>query len=367
MKCFKNRMSKAVLSSVLILAFASSHVIAAKQKSSKKTNAKQEVAAVESKGNSSYKGAGLRITVPAPSFTGGTEADSWIPQVIQDLMTTGFHDYSKMTVIDRQNEDLILAEQRRSENSRYSDEDYLELGRITQAQYILAGNIINANGMYRISLRINDGSTNESKATFSGSFNVTDIQNGNATNAALLKLLQDMEFSLTSEEKATLSKKVNVQQESVLATVNLAKGMAAEHNKNTVEAMAYYIDAKSKEADLRYANLSASVVTGNIREDAKNEIALRNAWKKNIEDLAAFLKTNMFIIKYDTEPGKYTVTDWDKGLASIPFTVTYEYNPTAAKVYSEFVSGLKAAQKIIILTGDSVFLRFLTHTIVLIH
>ncbi len=344
MKCFNTTVSKVVLSSLLILAFASSHVMAAKQKASKKADAKQEVTVVEPKSNSSYKGAGLRITVPAPSFSGGSEADSWIPQVIQDLMTTGFHDYSKMTVIDRQNEDLILAEQRRSENSRYSDEDYLELGRITQAQYILAGNIINANGMYRISLRINDGSTNESKATFSGNFNVVDIQNGNATNAALLKLLQDMDFTLTSEEKAILSKKVNVQQESVLSTVNLAKGMAAEHNKNTVEAMAYYIDAKSKEADLRYANLSAAVVTGNIREDAKNEIALRNAWKKNIEDLAAFLKTNMFTVKYDTEPGKYTVTDWDKGLASIPFSVTYEYNPTAAKVYAEFRSGLKAAQ-----------------------
>ena len=88
------------------------------------------------------KGKELRITVPAPRTKGLTEADDWAAQVVQDLMTQGLCEYTEMTVIDRANESLVIEEQKRSERGEYSDSDYLEMGKITQAQYLLVGSIV---------------------------------------------------------------------------------------------------------------------------------------------------------------------------------------------------------------------------------
>ena len=290
------------------------------------------------------RGKGLRITVPSPNASGLGDADSWAVQVIQDLMTTGFSTYTDMTVIDRSNEALVIEEQKRSEKGTYSDTDYLEMGKITQAQYLLVGKLTNAGGVYRLALNINDGTTNEIKASFNESVSLNDIQNGNATNQALLKLIPAMNFELTSEEinrlnaKATTAKSTDARTES---TVNLAKGMAAEKNQNTVEALAYYASSMTKEAAIRYDNISLAVSTGNIREDIKNDIAARNAWLKMYADLQSYINKNAITFNYDVRPGEYE-TDYRNNTVTIPFTYFYEVNPTAIDVYTQIEKGLQA-------------------------
>lgn len=290
------------------------------------------------------RGRGLRITVPSPNASGLGDADSWAVQVIQDLMTTGFSTYTDMTVIDRSNEALVIEEQKRSEKGTYSDTDYLEMGKITQAQYLLVGKLTNAGGVYRLALNINDGTTNEIKASFNESVSLNDIQNGNATNQALLKLIPAMNFELTSEEinrlnaKATTAKSTDARTES---TVNLAKGMAAEKNQNTVEALAYYASSMTKEAAIRYDNISLAVSTGNIREDIKNDIAARNAWLKMYADLQSYINKNAITFNYDVRPGEYE-TDYRNNTVTIPFTYFYEVNPTAIDVYTQIEKGLQA-------------------------
>lgn len=290
------------------------------------------------------RGKGLRITVPSPNASGLGDADSWAVQVIQDLMTTGFSTYTDMTVIDRSNEALVIEEQKRSEKGTYSDTDYLEMGKITQAQYLLVGKLTNAGGVYRLALNINDGTTNEIKASFNESVSLNDIQNGNATNQALLKLIPAMNLELTSEEinrlnaKATTAKSTDARTES---TVNLAKGMAAEKNQNTVEALAYYASSMTKEAAIRYDNISLAVSTGNIREDIKNDIAARNAWLKMYADLQSYINKNAITFNYDVRPGEYE-TDYRNNTVTIPFTYFYEVNPTAIDVYTQIEKGLQA-------------------------
>ena len=290
------------------------------------------------------RGKGLRITVPSPNTSGLSEADSWASQVIQDLMTTGFSTYTDMTVIDRSNEALVIEEQKRSEKGTYSDTDYLEMGKITQAQYLLVGKLTNAGGVYRLALNINDGTTNEIKASFNESVSLNDIQNGNATNQALLKLIPAMNLELTSEEinrlntKATTSKSND---ERTVSTVNLAKGMAAEKNQNTVEALAYYASSMSKEAAIRYDNISLAVSTGNIREDVKNDIAARNEWLKIYDDLQTYIDKNAIALTYDVRPGEYE-TNYSNNTVSIPFTFFYDVNPTAIDVYAQLERGLQA-------------------------
>ena len=274
---------------------------------------------------------------------GMSESDDWAAQVVQDLMTQGLSEYSEMTVIDRANEALIIEEQKKSEKNAYSDKDYLELGRITQAQYLLVGSITNAGGIYRLSLSVNDGTTNEIKASFNQSVSLEDIQNGNATNAALLKLLTSLGFTLSESEKAELSKKA-VDSNQNASTVNLAKGMAAEARANTVEAMVYYAQSGEKEASIRYDKISTAISTGNIRDDVKNDIEARNSWLKVYADLQKLANTQAVSLNYDTNHGE-TETDYKTETVSIPFKYSYTISSDFLKIFKKIEKGLNKTGK----------------------
>jgi hypothetical protein len=61
-------------------------------------------------------------------------------------------------VIDRQNQDKILANQNLSASGNYSDEDFISIGNLTNAQLILAGSSPNG---YVLDLGIADASKGE--------------------------------------------------------------------------------------------------------------------------------------------------------------------------------------------------------------
>jgi TolB-like protein len=104
-------------------------------------------------------GKGTTIVVPTPQMYNPTMNDSWMPQLFQDLITGDLARFSSMTVLDRLNEELVLAEQNLSLSGNYSDNDYIRLGNLTNAQFIVAGNIQNISGRYNVSFRINNTET----------------------------------------------------------------------------------------------------------------------------------------------------------------------------------------------------------------
>ena len=250
-----------------------------------------------------------------------------------------------MTVIDRKNEDVLKAEQKHSEEAIFSDVDAIELGKVTQAQYIVAINIINTNSSYSISFRVLDTSTNEIKASYNNAFSVPQINAGLATKAATKEILPKLGVELTEKELATLSSTANVvEQQKIMSTVNLAKGMDAEKNNNIVEAMSYYVESGNDEAILRFTNLSNYVSTGNIREDAKNDIAARKAWLKTFEDLQTYFDRNLITLSYDINPGKRTI-DYKNETVTIPFSYDYAINSTVFEIYKKIKTGLAATGK----------------------
>ena len=332
----KKNVALAIFAAAMVALFASP-VYAASKKKSKTAAQNLEM----------NRGKGLRITVPEPTTRGLTEKDDWVSVAIQEMMTAGLRNYTDMTVIDRSNEALILEEQKRSERGTYSDSDYLEMGKSTQAQYILAGSITNMNGVYRLTLNVNDGTTNEIKASYSDNAALNDIQNGNSTNAALAKLIPQMGFALTADEQTALNTKSQGAKSNDVQTqsaVNLAKGLSAEKNQNTVEALAYYASSMSAEAAVRYDKISIAVETGNIREDVKNDIAARNEWVKMYEQLQTYLNGNSIKVSYDVRPGD-TDTNYRDNTVTIPFTYSYEVNQTALEVYTQVARGLNATGK----------------------
>jgi len=246
-------------------------------------------------------GKGITIVVPTPQMQNPTINDNWMPQLFQDLITGDLSRYSAMTVLDRLNEKLVLAEQNLSLSGNYSDNDYIRIGNLTNAQFIVAGNIQNISGRYNVSFRINNTETNEIKASFNKSYPITDIESGLAAKEAVRELLAGMGIELTEAGERSL---LTIQPVEVRATTQLARGNQAIKTGNEVEAVAFFTEALSSnntraEADRNIESVFNTSIGTSIKERANYAQTQIDKWNKIFKDLRTYLDDNLVLIVYD--------------------------------------------------------------------
>jgi len=245
-------------------------------------------------------GRGITIAVPPPVLQNAPSENAWIPQLFQDIITSDLAKFSSMTVLDRKNESLVLAIQQESMQGNYSDDNYIRIGHLTNAKFIVAGSINFINGRYQVNFRITNTETNEivNNASFNKQFSIADIETGLAAKEAVKSLLAGIGITLTAAgERALLTVQQVEVQTQVQATANLAKGMISARSDNVVDALSYLYQASEagvsrQEAITQINNLSFTVSTGSIRERANAGIAMQEKWKKIITDLNSYMLQN---------------------------------------------------------------------------
>ncbi|MDR1786459.1 MAG: CsgG/HfaB family protein, partial [Spirochaetaceae bacterium] len=124
-------------------------------------------------------GAGLRLAILAPENPGAGPDETWLPAYIQGLLNNNFRKYSAITIIDRQNLDKVLAEQNLSMNGNFSDADYIRIGQLTNAQYVLAGALQKLpDGLFALQLAITHLETGVRQASFMENGSLMTLQSG---------------------------------------------------------------------------------------------------------------------------------------------------------------------------------------------
>jgi TolB-like protein len=111
-------------------------------------------------------GKGIRLAVLEPTGKGLSAQEQWMLSLIQGSITGDFNKYSAITVIDRQNLEKILAEQKQLMSGNYSDSDYVRLGQFTNSRYILAGAVSKTANNYMLELSVSDAENGERKASY---------------------------------------------------------------------------------------------------------------------------------------------------------------------------------------------------------
>lgn len=291
----------AVLSACVFLASCASTSV----ESETKQNLSESVEKSASSKNS-YKGKGLVIAITSPSLNNASESDSWLPQYFQDSLTGKFVQFSKMTVLDRRNESLIKAEQELSESGYYSDDNAVQIGQLTNAQFVVVGNIQQISGNYEVNFRVNDATTNEIKASSNNRYSLSDMQSGKAVNEIAQNLLEGLGIGLSAKEKAELAK---VNQPENSSVQSLAKGAAAEKSDDFIDAMLFYIEAEKGSSTSKEAKNSIDNMFGtnslseqgiqNIKAQLEYADAQTKRWKKIFADLDEYLDKNLLILVYD--------------------------------------------------------------------
>ena len=285
-------------------------------------------------------GKGIVIAVPTPVMRNSTAADKWMPQLFQDLITGDLARYSAMTVLDRTNERLLLVEQELSLSGLYSDEDYIRIGGLTNADFIVAGRIANISGRYSVSFRINNTETNEIRASFNKFYAVDDIENGTAAKETVLELLAGMGIELTESGERSL---LAIQPVDVRATTQLARGMVAAKSDNIVESLAFLSEALNSnitrnEASRNIHSFFTDISTASIRERANYAFAQIEKWNKIFVDLEKYIYGNLAICVYDFSVAKDEINIRTN---SVNLTVSHGVkvvpNRTALLVYKTIV------------------------------
>lgn len=243
-----------------------------------------------------YKGAGLTVAVLPPELNGGEE---WMQQSFQDNITSLLARHTDMTVLDRKNEDLMIAQQELSESGLYSEENAVEIGQMTNAQYVVVGSIRRLSTAYECNFRVNETATNEIRAASTGRHSLGDMESGVAVRQIVQELFGGLGIQLSEAELAALQKKNDLESTSITM---LAKGAQAQAAEDYIQAVLYYnqvegaFQQEAQDSTTRMLSVTQENLT--VRQRQQYYQTQQAKWKKILEDLQTYLDENLWIGVY---------------------------------------------------------------------
>jgi len=217
-------------------------------------------------------GSNIRLAVLAPEIQG--DVSVFLPIYIQGLLNNNIKKFSAINLIDRQNLNLIIAEQNLAANGRFTDKDFISIGNLTNAQYFLFGTVQRLpSNRYSLQLSVTEASTGVRKASFMKDGTPAQLEgSGMILNEAAAELLEQLGVRLTADgKKALLAGNTSA----VQAEAGLARGIAAQIAGAEVRALldfaqAITFDPSQLEALSRLNTLSTSISgVDNQRENNK--------------------------------------------------------------------------------------------------
>jgi formylglycine-generating enzyme required for sulfatase activity len=269
-------------------------------------------------------GKDIRLAVLAPEAMGG--APGYLPMYIQGLLNSNLKRHSAMTLIDRQNLDRIIAEQKLSASGLYSDKDLVNIGKLTNAQYVLAGSLQKLSGSaYALQLSVTEVSSGEHKAVFTGNGSLAQIEgSGSLINQASEELLAQLGVNLTEAGRLSL---MGGNTFMARAENAYAKGVAAQATGDQLEALFSYAQAASfdpgqLEALARLGSLSSTISGGSISERIMNDIQARDRWVDVFRETARFYNEHPpYELIFDPSLEQEGKTDYAKRTATLVMRV----------------------------------------------
>jgi len=246
-------------------------------------------------------GKGMSITILAPQATGLAKEQNYIPALIQGEFVSNFSSYSAIDVLDWQRREAIIVHIMTSPS--YSDsvqaQTQREIGNLIPTTHFMDGKITKTTTGYNLQMSVIKTSDKMTIASFSKTFTFDELDNLTGVRQTSLELLQQIGVTLTAKAQEELA--VAAVANHVAAQTALARGVTAQRQGTEVAALSYFFQAATLDPSLveavkRSSIIHANISSGNIGEDARNDIAWRRAWVERLAETERFfdnfLKTN---------------------------------------------------------------------------
>jgi len=301
-------------------------------------------------------GKGKSLAILAPRATGLAENQNYIPSLVQGEFVSNFTGFSAISVLDRQRLDEQYGELL---SGYYSDnaQEGLDLGHLSPTDYIMGGSITRTATGYAMQIGITKSADKMTVASYSGTFTFAELDNLSGVRRASLDLLQKMGVASTEQAKTELagaaaSTHVNAQ-------TSLARGITAQQQGTEVAALSYFFQAAAfdpslAEAASRSSTMSANISSGNIGEDARNDIAWRRAWLGKLTETEEFIRNIInsadmpYYLLYSTGIEKGSINYQTETMSlSIPIDLRANriWLNSVAQAVNEVYTGLNATKR----------------------
>jgi len=295
-----------------------------------------------------YNGDGgkdIRIAIIAPEAKGNVP--EYLPLYIQGLLNNNFKKYSNITLIDRQNLEKIISEQDIGANGRFSDNDFIRIGNLTNTQYFLFGTIQKLSGeRYSLKLSITDSSTGIVKADFMKDGTLSQIEiSGTLINEATADLLEQMGVHLTEVGRQTL---LTGNRSAVRAEAGLARGIIAQSTGADVEALFNFsqsitFNPSQIEALSRFNTLFSNIRSGEtVSQRIVNDIQAREQWLDVLKEATRFFNEHPpFEIIFDPNLVQEGTTDYVKRTVNLAMRIALNPSDTSFEALNSLLEGLE--------------------------
>jgi hypothetical protein len=295
-----------------------------------------------------YSGNGgqdIWLAVLAPESYGDVPA--YLPLYVQGLLNTNFKRFSAINLVDRQNLDTIIAEQDIAASGRYSDEDYVSIGNLTNARFFLVGTIQKISGdRYSLQFSISDSTTGIRNAAFMRDGTLSQLEGtGTLINEATAELLEQMGVTLTETGKRIL---LTGNSSAVKAEAGLARGITAQTGGSDVEALFNYtqsivFDPSQIETLSRLNLVSSSISEGTISERIVNDIQARDQWIEVFKETTRFYNEHPpFEIIFDPNLVQIGETDFVRRTANLGMRIALDPSKAGFDTLNALLEGLES-------------------------
>lgn len=289
---------------------------------------------LESSDALSFEGDGgkdISLAIIAPHTQG--DVPGYLPLYVQGLLNNNFGKYSAITLIDRQNLDMIISEHKIAASGYYSDADFITIGNLTNSRYFLFGTIQRLSGnRYSLQLSITEAGTGIRKANSMMDGTLAQLEGtGSLINDASADLLVQMGVRLSAAgRQALLAGNTTMAR----AQAAQAQGIIAQAGGSEVEALLNFsqsvaFDPSQMEALSRLSSLSSTISSGSIGERIVGDIQARNQWIEAFKETANFFSNHPpFEIIFDPNLVQIGNTDYARGTANLGMRIAL--NPSEA-------------------------------------
>jgi hypothetical protein len=140
-------------------------------------------------------GRGISLGILVPESEGLASAQAYLPLMVQGGLVSSISKYSAISVMDRVSLDRLIRE---TLDPMYEDNwDIIRLGHISHVGYMLTGKISRISNGYTLYFNISDTIEGKTKASYSGTCTVSQLDDHTAIQFAAKELMLQLGVQLT--------------------------------------------------------------------------------------------------------------------------------------------------------------------------
>jgi hypothetical protein len=273
-----------------------------------------------------HDGSGYTLAVLQPEGVNLREdRDPYLLDLIQGSVNEDFSKFSRIKLVNRRDLDLVIEQQQLSLSGDFSEDDFIKIGNLTNAPYILSGRLTAVSRReFNLVLNITELETGEVKATIGkNQLSAMDIKRGVVMKEVSRNLLEQLGVVLTP---AGINAMAAEAQASADAQAKLAQSRAAGRSGNRIAGLVNAMGAKDRDASLlevedqlRAANRAMS--SGGLGLEIQEDYARQQSWNEQLIEFETYYRDYApFDIVYT--PGlEQTGINYNAGTADFEFII----------------------------------------------